>query len=173
VATGLMLVFYGLVAGIVVARVSAHGITYLWQPRYVIIYQWSIVALLMMGVSQLPARREGAQPAVPARRPVMPVMLACAAITLLVLQIPMSLHSWSGVRYRNAGQQRSALALGALARSSDRGERTQAISLEDCRLQVQCRSEVVRFLRAHRLNVFSRAFQARNRLYPDSGSLSR
>jgi len=99
VATALMLLFYGLVAGILVVRVSTHALAYLWQPRYVVIYQWSILALLMMGISQLGEADEA--PA--ARRRTWPAAtLACVAIALLALQVPLSQHSWSGVRYRNA-----------------------------------------------------------------------
>ena len=167
VATALMLLFYGLVAGILVVRVSTHALAYLWQPRYVVIYQLSILALLMMGISQLGEADEA--PA--ARRRTWPAAtLACVAIALLALQVPLSQHSWSGVRYRNANQQRAALALGTLGRRAAHRELSAEV-LEDCRIHVQCRAEIARFLKANRLNIFSPAFQARNRLYPDARAL--
>lgn len=169
VATGLMLMFYGLVAGILLVRGGQHGLEYLWQPRYVIIYQWNIVALLMMGASQLPLAEASPTP----RSAAWPALLACVAIALLVLQLPLSRHSWSGTRYRSANQQRTALALGALARRAMRSNADPSLVVGDCRLQPQCRSEVVRFLKSNRLNVFSPAFQARNRLYPDARALPR
>jgi hypothetical protein len=169
VATALMLLFYGLVAGILVVRVSTHALAYLWQPRYVVIYQWSILALLMMGISQLAEADEA--PAV--RRRMWPAaILACAAIALLALQAPLSQHSWSGVRYRNANQQRAALALGALGRRAAHRELSADV-LADCRIHVQCRAEIARFLKANRLNIFSPAFQARNRLYPNARAIPR
>ena len=168
VATALMLFFYGLVAGILVVRVSNHALSYLWQPRYAIIYLWNIVALLMMGASQLPAIDETPT----GRWSGWPAVLACAAIALLALQLPLSRHTWSGVRYRNANQQRAAVALGALAQRAARDQSSPEM-LEHCRVYPQCRSEIAHFLKTHHLNVFSPAFQARNRLYPDARSLPR
>lgn len=100
-----------------------------------------------------------------------PALLGCVAIALLLLQLPLSRHSWSGARYRSANQQRTALSLGTMARRAMRGE--AGPSSVECQLQPQCKSEVVRFLKANRLNVFSPAFQARNRLYPDARALPR
>lgn len=168
VATGLMLMFYGLVAGVLVVRGSRYGLEYLWQPRYVVIYQWNVTALLMMGASQLPAG-EGTSP----RRARWPALLAGVAIALLVLQLPLSMHSWSGARYRSANQQRTALSLGNLARRARQGDAGPSTVDVRCQLQPQCKSEVVLFLKAHRLNIFSPAFQARNRLYPDARALPR
>ena len=169
VATALMLLFYGLLAGILIVRVSTHALSYLWQPRYVVFYQWNVIALLMMGISQLPAasdaesRRWKAWPA---------ALLGCVAAMLLALQIPLSLQSWSGVRYRSANQQRSALALGALARRASHRVLSREV-LADCRIHPQCRAETARFMKANHLNIFSPAFQARNRLYPDARALPR
>jgi len=57
VAVALMLVFYGLVAGILLGRVGANGMLYLWQPRYTLIYAWNIVALLLMASGAIYFRR--------------------------------------------------------------------------------------------------------------------
>jgi len=169
VATGLMLMFYGLVVGILVVRGSRYGLDYLWQPRYVVIYQWNIVALLMMGASQLPVAGASSTP----RSTGWPALLACVAVALLLLQLPLSRHSWSGARYRSANQQRTALSLGTMAHRAMRDEVDPSSVVVECQLQPQCKSEVVRFLKTNRLNVFSPAFQARNRLYPDARALPR
>ena len=59
VAIGLMLLFYGLVAAILVGRVSTQGAGYLMQQRYTFAYQWNIVALLMMILAQYAQRVPG------------------------------------------------------------------------------------------------------------------
>lgn len=161
--------FYGLVVGILVVRGSRYGLDYLWQPRYVVIYQWNIVALLMMGASQLPVAGASSTP----RSAGGPALLACVAVALLLLQLPLSRHSWSGARYRSANQQRTALSLGTMAHRAMRDEVDPSSVVVECQLQPQCKSEVVRFLKTNRLNVFSPAFQARNRLYPDARALPR
>lgn len=171
IATALMLLFYGLFAGMLVARVSMHGVDYLWQPRYVQIFEWNVVALLLMAIAQycladdtgtLPRDREDM---------VGRAVLACACALVLLLQLPLSHNTWTGLRFVSAYQQRMAAQLGALASHPEDMSLACAPALIVCNYQPKRRAEVMHFLQARRLNIFSPAFRARNRLYLDAQSL--
>ena len=74
-------------------------------------------------------------------------------------------------QYVSAYQQRVALQLGALAADPQHAPAGCAPSLLVCRYDVAHRIEVLRFLQARRLNLFSPAFRTRNRLYADPAQL--
>jgi hypothetical protein len=169
VAIGLMLLFYGLLAGTLLARVSVYGIGYLWQPRYVLMYAWNIIALLLMAISQLQGTDSGDAPEArvsPALSMVGRSALGLAVAALLALQVPMSYHSWTAVKYRSTNIQRRAAQLGAMA--ADRSPDVCASGKPGC---IDHHRQVARFLKRNRLSVFSPSFRARNRVYPDAQSL--
>ena len=99
------------------------------------------------------------------------LVVAVVATALLLLQVPLSLTSWGSVRYLSAYQQRMALQMGELARDPAHVPATCAPALVVCRYPPAKRLQVMQFLRANRLNLFSPGFQARNRLYPDATAL--
>ena len=174
VAIALMMLFYGLVAGMVLARVSVQGADYLWQPRYALIYEWNMVALLLLALDQVgiePESRGSASLPAPAPGRRSGLVVAVVATALLLLQVPLSLTSWGSVRYLSAYQQRMALQMGELARDPAHVPATCAPALVVCRYPPAKRLQVMQFLRANRLNLFSPGFQARNRLYPDATAL--
>lgn len=169
-ATALMLLFYGLVAATVIARISLHGSEYLWQPRYVLIYELQLIALLLMALGQIARNANGeADDARPSRMPgAGRIAFAIAAVLLLSLQVPLSLHAWRGLKDVSAYQQGMASTLGALARDPDTVPENCAPQLLICHYDAQRREEVIRFLQIRHLNVFSPEFRARNRLYPSA-----
>lgn len=174
VAIGLMLLFYGLLAGMVAARVSQHGSDYLWQPRYVLIYEWNLVALLLMVLGQIRGAADAAASPPDGRfasfRGAQPFATA-AAVALLLLQVPMSINTWRGMRHLSNFQQRQALQMGQLASDPASPPAACAPVLTVCRFPAQRRAVLMHFLQTHQLSVFSPKFRARNRLYPDPGSL--
>jgi hypothetical protein len=166
VATCLMLLFYGLVAGLLLGRISGFGPGYLWQPRYAVIYAWGLVALLLMALGQLGAREPHARSA-PERARAGHFGLAAAAALLLGLQVPLSLHAWDALRYTRKYQERLALQMGALARQPARTPAPCLPQLTVCRFPEAQRVRLMRFLHQNQLNLFSPRFQARHRLYPE------
>lgn len=160
VATCQMLLFYGLLAGMLLARVSQHGSDYLWQPRYVLIYQWNLVALLLMALAQL----------APARNATMPAGRTAATATLvasllvLALQVPLAMHSWHVLPYAKRFQQRQAMQMRQLAESPARVPRKCVHTLVVCRHPAERRAELMGFLRDQRLSVFAPGFAARHPL---------
>jgi hypothetical protein len=173
-ASALMLLFYGMVAGTLLVRVSLRGADYFWQPRYLVIYQWNLIALLLMAISQLGAHggpattaaadSQGAGMGTRGRR-----VLAACAMALLLVQLPFSVHSWRGVGYRSIHQQKMALQIGALA--DPRAKAVLCARAKGNCEAILLRLDLVRFLKARRLNVFSPDFRARNRLYADPRQL--
>src|SRR3546814_3134714 len=115
-----MLMFYGLVAGILLGRVGANGMAYLWQPRYTLLYEWNIVALLLMALAQFrttPATAGAMKPKRAAVGGSVPAgVLGAASVVLLGLQVPLSLDAWQHVRPIRIYQQRMATRIGDLAR---------------------------------------------------------
>ena len=175
VAIALMLMFYGLVAGILLGRVGAKGVMYLWQPRYTLLYEWNIVALLLMALAQLrstawmarPANRHGVAVAgaIPAR------VMMTASVLLLVLQVPLSLDAWQHVRPIQAYQQRMAVRIGRLALDPGNDPGRCMPQMVVCHFPESRREELMRFLEGHQLNLFSPTFQRRHQLYPGPGAI--
>ena len=164
-ASVLMLLFYGGVAAILIVRVSVFGASYFWQPRYVFLYQLSIVALMLMAVdamaSAVPAPEVGAR-----RVPVVRVIAVALACMLLLLQCQLSAWTWSRARYSIGYQKRLARQIGELAAHPDRTPDNCPRALLVCRYPPEQRRELVGFLADNKLNVFSPDFQARYQLYP-------
>ncbi|GAB1407010.1 hypothetical protein MASR1M8_09290 [Thermomonas brevis] len=152
-AVVLMLLMYGAVAGIVLARVPVNGVDYLHEPRYVVFYLLSNVALAMMYLARLGT---GHAPAFRLQSPIVLMVL------LALLQLPLSAFTWRDGRHLHAyyhamARQTYALGNGVVP--------THCIALVSaCHLPEQERAQTMDFLREHRLNVYSPAFVQRYRL---------
>jgi hypothetical protein len=157
-ATTIMLLFYGLVAGIVLGRVAEFGSQYLWQPRYAFIYRWHVVALLMMLVAQWPRMAAVGKLAAWSRG-----FALAAAAGIIALQLPLGASAWKDAKYlrrANAGMARQLLAMGDDA--AMRPPPACAPQLVVCRFDEARRLRIVGFLRSQRLNAFSAEVRARN-----------
>jgi hypothetical protein len=165
-ASVLMLLFYGGVAAILVGRASMHGADYFWQPRYVFVYQASVVALLLMAIDAM-SSAPAVAPATGARRtPVVRVVAVGCACVLLLLQCQLSVATWGSARYSRGFQKKLARQIGELAAHPQRVPVACAPALIVCRYPPERRAELVGFLQDNRLNLFSPSFQARYRLHP-------
>jgi hypothetical protein len=164
-AAVLMLYFYGALAGILVGRATVYGAQYFWQPRYVLLYQLSIVALMMMAIDAMfcaDARNNGAR-----RTPAVRAIAITVACALVLLQCRLSVWTWSGAQYSTGFQRKLARQIGELAAHPERVPKKCAPALIVCRYPIEQRKELVGFLKENKLNVFSPVFQARYRLYPE------
>lgn len=163
VATCQMLLFYGLLAGMLLARVSQHGSDYLWQPRYVLIYQWNLVALLLMAAAQLaPARFAGPVPAEadPTRGQARGTMVVAGLV--LLLQLPLSMQSWQALPHMKRFQERQAVQMRALGQAPGTVPRRCVHTLVVCRHPPARRAELMGFLREQQLSVFAPGFDERH-----------
>ncbi len=174
VAIALMLMFYGLVAGILLGRVGAKGVMYLWQPRYTLLYEWNIVALLLMALAQFRPAVSMASSTSPSGAAVAGAIperaLMSASALLLVLQVPLSVDGWQHVRPIQVYQQRMATKIGSLALDADPSPTRCMPQMVVCHFPESRRKELMRFLEGNQLNLFSPSFQKRHQLYPGPGA---
>lgn len=151
IAVCLMLLSYAWLAGVLVYRVSDYGNDYLYQERYVFLYQFNLIALLLFWAGS------------PKTEPVasatkygwisrwLPVV---GSLALILLQVPLSSSAWHSRRYLVAYYHQMAVQLERLA---DNSEDTKGClpELVVCTQPLPVRKELVQLLVAHRLNVFS------------------
>jgi hypothetical protein len=167
IAITLMLLFYGLVVGILVARVSVSSTDYLWAPRYALVYQWNVVALLLMVLAQLP--RPGTESSQPEPRPKRYLAIAgLLAVVVLLFQVKYSLEAWSTVRSLDRTYQQQATQMAELAANPDAVPENCVTLLIVCGDQPDRRAQDMAFLVDHELNLFSPQVQQRWGLTPDS-----
>lgn len=156
-AISMMLVFYGFIAGILYGRVAEHGLHYFNQPRYVILYQLSAVALLLMAIASAAGQRQASWR--------MHVPSAAAGILLLV-QIPLSMSSWHEAQFNRRYWRTMAAQMGELARDPAVAPASCLPTLVICQRPAERRKQSMELLRQHHLNLFSPEFQRRRELSP-------
>lgn len=164
-ATALMLLSYALLFGVVLWRVPQFGWDYLNQPRYVVTYQLSCLALIVLAHDEW---FRDSRLALPRRALILGLITASIAV-----QVPISIKSWSLTPYISSYWSKAAIFLGESAiRPADK-----PIGCPDifpiCDYDEQHREESLRLLKDNKLNVFSTSFQLRNRLYPSISTVPR
>lgn len=160
----LMLVFYALLAGIIFGRVPEFGNAYLNQPRYVAIYSIGSIALLLMACSSW---SEGSDKRVRGNYPwVRNVPVFVLAFLMLSWQVAVSRHAWHVSPWVTRYYQRMAEQIGEMGRAPQVTPTSCAPELPICQYSPERRGELIDLLRKHKLNLYSKAFQRTNRLYP-------
>jgi hypothetical protein len=162
VAVSLMLLFYATIAGIMLSRVAMFGVEYVHQPRYTMMYQLNVVALVLMFF----APRNALEESVPARSPAS-IMAAAGALLVIGLQVPLSISAWNTARYLPAYVHSSEQILRQLALDATAvpaGGCTDILTI--CDAAVGTREKLVDLLVENRLNLFSPEFRARHGLDP-------
>jgi len=149
-AVFLMFMTYGWVAGILLYRVSELGNMYLYQNRYFSLYQFNLIALLMMwaasdGVTAKPVSR--------IHRAVIAAPYA-GVVVLLAVQAIFAIQSWRSRVYTRAYYQQMAVQLWQLSKNPDNIDGCLP-ELVVCNYPEQIRSRDIRLLHDHKLNVFS------------------
>ncbi len=154
-AVCVMLLSYAWWAGILVVRVSYFGTAYLYQDRYVELYQFNLVALLMMWAGATPLRRQS----LTWPRKLTNWLSAVGCLALITLQFPLSYTAWTQGHYLIHYYQQMATQLGQL--SEDPAKVTNCLpELVVCADEAGKRDELIQFLRKNQLNVFSPRVQA-------------
>lgn len=156
-AAALMLLFYGLVLGIVVQRVPTFGFDYLHQPRYVMFYQLNVVALVLMAYRQCTSAV-----AASARRRAAGTL---AVALLLVLQWQLSVVAWKQVKYLSVYLEGVSRSIGNL-QADPASTMKCADIMTVCNFPPAKRAELLDRLLRYRMNIFSTDFQGFYRLHP-------
>lgn len=156
-AVALMLVVYGMLAGIVWARVPTYGNDVFLDARYVLIYCFGNVALLLMcagcGWSHM-------------RQPRLPTTaVAALVVALIVLQLPLSRAAWIRGPWITQYHAKIADQIWYIARTNDVPKDCMR-QVRPCQYGPEKRAELIGLLKKHHLNIFSPDFQRATRLYP-------
>lgn len=153
-AVCLMLLVYAWIAGILVYRVSIFGNAYLAQPRYVQLYAFNLIALLLMWAGP-------AAPRVSLRTRVVAIAGAAGCALLIAVQVPYTISAWYLRPYLLDSYQQLALQIEQLAKDPAADVRCAPI-LPICAESPAARARLLDLLRRHRLNVFSPEVLARH-----------
>ncbi len=162
VAVSLMLLFYATIAGILLSRVPMFGVEYVYQPRYVLMYQLNVIALLLMFF----APRRATEHAVQTRSPTS-VIATFGALLVIGLQVPLSISAWNYAPYLRAYVQQSEHILRQLAVDPSKvpaGGCTDILTI--CDSPAATRGKLVRLLVENKINLFSPEFRARHGFDP-------
>jgi hypothetical protein len=146
----LMLLFYAWLAGILVYRVPEYGTSYFYQDRYVQLYQFNLIALLLMWTSIF--QFEALQSLW--RRRIATIIPVLACLLLIGLQIPYTRAAWYQRRFLVTYYHAMAVRLIQLA---DEPARTDGCEpeLSVCGYPLDERRELLKILTDNQLNVFS------------------
>lgn len=155
-AVCIMLFCYGAAAGIILGRVPIFGPDYVFQQRYLMLYQLGTVAITLMAAGSN-WRDWGAF-----QRTLVSVALLC----LIALQYPLSKATWNEAPYvqaygNNLGRQMMLLGIDPTVRLA-----SCAPTLVVCNASRDERIRSIELLQKHRLNVFSEEMLQRYSLQP-------
>lgn len=163
-AVFLMLVSYALTAGIIVGRVPTFGWGYLHQPRYVLFYQLGLVAIAIMFVHRL---GQGMCSSAARRRSfasVEAIGILLVSLVFVSTQLIVTRESWNVPRYLTPYWQNASFVMQRLADDPSNVAQCPDI-LSVCEYAPEQRERLMGLLVQRQLNIFSPAFQIRNRLY--------
>lgn len=150
VSVAMMLFFYATIAGIALSRIPTFGMDYLHQPRYVMMYQLNIIALVLMFFGPAGERDHQSDFAYAG------LLRAVAFIFLVAIQLPLSKLAWNSAPYvRNyaAQAERALLELGANPRTLP-AEGCPPI-LTVCGMPTSKRMELMGLLKKHHLSLYA------------------
>lgn len=158
-AAAMMLLYYALVAGIVIQRVRVFGFEYLHHPRYVLFYQVNLAALALIVYRDI-------RFALPARLRMRSGVLAVAVVLALGgLQFRLSVLAWEHAKYLSTYVDGVSKTMGKVA--ADPAAQIECADIMTiCQFPVEKRRELMNMLVRHQLNLFSPAFQSFHRLKP-------
>lgn len=153
----LMLTFYAFIAGIIWARVPVYGNISLYQARYMMLFSFGNMALLLMCAgcewSQSPRPRFRA------------VAVITIALCLICWQLPLSGAAWIRGPWIKQYHARIADQIWYIAKTNKvpKGCMRQVVV---CKYSPEKRKDLVDLLKKNKLNIFSQNVQRANRLFP-------
>lgn len=152
-ASGLMLYFYGTVAGMMIERIPKHGFDYVFQPRYIAFYELQLVALLLMGAVVLPRSAKAVR---------MGSIIAILMCTMFTLDIYFGARAWVTAPYSHKYDTNMIQQIDQLAADPALVPEGCFPQITPCRWPLEQRTEVLDVLRSGGFNVFSPDFRRRH-----------
>ena len=154
-----MLLFYGYVAGIILGRVPWDSSNYLNQPRYVLMYQFNLIALVIMYAAtyENPNRLQ---------QRISHVCIAALFFVVILLQVPFSIQVWRTSPHLSAYYHRVAQQILAMDERPEITPTDCAPILPPCEYSPNRRRQSIGLLKQNKLNVFSSRFRAAHGLRP-------
>jgi hypothetical protein len=155
-AVCIMLFCYGAAAGIVLGRVPIFGPEYVFQQRYLMLYQLGTVAITLMAAGSNWRDWSAVQR----------ILVSAALLCLIALQYPLSRATWKEAPYvqaygNNLGRQMLLLGIDPTLRLA-----SCAPTLVICNASRDEQIRSIELLQKHRLNVFSEEMLQRYSLQP-------
>jgi hypothetical protein len=162
IAVCLMFIFYEWVLGIIVSRVTMLGNGYLNEPRYISLYAYGMIALLIMWSDSKVTyfRSDGKFNFIGSVLPV------AGCLFLLALQIPMSIKTWQRRPYQLAYDAEMASQIEQMTLHPSAEIKCLPEQYAICSMSPKRRQELSEILRSGRLNIFSPQVQRRHRYLP-------
>lgn len=153
----LMLTFYAFVAGIIWARVPVYGNVSLSQARYIVLYSFGNVALLLMCA----ACDWSQSPRVGCRK----VAVVVITLALLWWQLPISRAAWIRGPWIRQYHAHIVDQIWYIA-ETNKVPKNCMRQVVICKYSPERRADLINLLEKNKLNIFSKNFQRANRLYP-------
>ena len=164
-AVSLMLLSYAWLAGILIHRVAFYGTSYLNEERYVQLYAFNLIAMLLMAAG--PSRD---YMSLPRKHAIWLPAIGC--ILLIAVQVPLAQNAWAHRPYLIVYYRNLALKIEQLAKDPVHVG-VCAPALPICDWSLDARSRGLRLLSSHGLNVFSPRVQRWHPYLPQTGGVSR
>ncbi|MDC7807942.1 hypothetical protein PQS31_14100 [Luteimonas sp BLCC-B24] len=150
-AVSLMLFCYGATAGIIISRVPTFGPDYIFQPRYVMLYQLGTVALALMSAGS--DRRHWGR--------MQTALLSAMLAGIILVQVPLSKATWNAAPYVQAYGNTLGRQMILLGKAPALRPVSCAPILVICEAGRDERIRSIELLREHRLNAFSETMRSR------------
>lgn len=154
-AVCLMILTYGWIAGIIFYRVSFYGSSYINEDRYIRLYQFNLVALLLMWAGSIDGVKKSRAMLGRHMRILVPSL---ASVLLIALQFPLSHKAWHSRRYLLSYYHDMAQQLWGLAKDP-RNIQGCKPELVVCREPMAERAASIKLLANYRMNIFSKRVQ--------------
>jgi len=149
-AAFIMIYFYANLAGIIYGRIETFGSDYLNAPRYVLLYQFNIVALLLMFSGS--CHRQFTNKVIASTF----VSLVCL---LLLVQWPLSKYAWKSAPYKRAYYVEFARQIVAMGDDPSIKFERCAPELPPCNYSEEHKVRAIGLLEENNLNVYSAKFR--------------
>lgn len=160
----LMVFTYLLAAGILYGRVSELGLDYLNSPRYVQFFGLGVIAIILQLYTVI-AENETLRSAATSKG-----VLLGLAMVLVASQLHYIRLAWVRAPYSAEYERHLAQQIGQAADPANVQALQCLPQIVVCKQPYAKRKDVLEFLQAHQLNVFSPRMQRLRRLYPSSAA---